>query len=303
MRDQLNARAEIIAKIRHFFDKKHVLEVSTPLLSRGTVTDPYLHSIAAQLPLLHKTMYLQTSPEFAMKQLLAAGSGDIYQVCKAFRDGEKGHLHNPEFTILEWYRVGFNYHELMDEMDELLQVILKCDVALRYTYADAFQKYLNFNPHIISVADLQDHLAREKLPDISGMNYNDRDFLLQLLMTYCIEPKFDKHRPTFIYDYPASQAMLSKIRNDHPPVGERFEVYMGDIELANGFHELTDAVEQRRRFERDKIQRKAWGHPDVVMDENFLAALEKGLPNCAGVALGVDRLVMLALKQKEIRDV
>ncbi len=267
------------------------------------VTDPHLHSIAAQLPLLNSTMYLQTSPEFAMKRLLAAGSGDIYQLCKAFRDGERGHLHNPEFTMLEWYRIGFDHHDLMNEMDELLQLVLHCQAALRYSYAEVFKKYLNFDSHTVSVSDLQKRIVQEKLPDIVGMDYSDRDFLLQMLMTACVESKFDKNRPTFIYDYPVSQAMLSKIRNDTPSVGERFEVYVGTIELANGFHELTDAREQRRRFEQDQVKRKQLGYPEAILDEQFLAALDRGLPDCAGVALGIDRLAMLALKKTDICEV
>lgn len=290
--ENLKKRAEIIAKIREFFAARRVLEVETPLLSKSTVTDVHLHSLKTI-----NNLYLQTSPEYAMKRLLAAGSGAIYQICKAFRDDESGRLHNLEFTILEWYRVGFNHHQLMDEVDELLQFILSKASAARFTYKEIFEKFLQINPHKVDVKTLQS-CAREHNVDLQ---IDDKDTLLQLLMSEIIEPKLKG--VVFIYDYPASQAALAKIRQDEFPVAERFEVYVDGIELANGFHELQDATEQRQRFLNDLAKRKKLDYPGVPIDEDFLASLEHGLPACAGVALGVDRLIMLALGVNHISQV
>lgn len=287
--ENLKKRAKIIAKVRSFFAKRNILEVETPLLSRTTVTDVHLHSI--------KTMgglYLQTSPEYAMKRLLAAGSGSIYQICKAFRDDESGRLHNSEFTILEWYRIGFTHHDLMDEVEELLQYVLNYSKAERFTYQEIFEKFLKINPHTINLKDLQNYARENKI----DLQINDRDTLLQLLMSKKIEPELKNM--VFIYDYPKTQAALAKIRGE---VAERFEVYVDGVELANGFHELQDAKEQRERFLHDLAKRKKLNYPVVSLDEHFLAALEYGFPACAGVALGVDRLVMLALNASHINQV
>lgn len=279
--ENLKKRAEIIAKIRNFFAKRNILEVETPLLSHATVTDVHLHSIKTT-----GNLYLQTSPEYAMKRLLAAGSGSIYQICKAFRDDESGRLHNLEFTILEWYRVGFSHHDLMDEMEELLQCVLNYPKAVRFTYQEVFEKFLQINPHDINLESLQS-CARENKIDLQ---IDDKDTLLQLLMSEKIEPNLKG--VVFIYDYPKTQAALAKIRGE---VAERFEVYVDGIELANGFHELQDAKEQRERFLNDLAKRKKLNYSAVPLDEHFLAALEHGLPACSGVALGVDRLIMLVL--------
>lgn len=291
--EQLRARAKIIASIREFFAARDVLEVETPLLSRATVTDPHIASITAQ----HETLYLQTSPEYAMKRLLAAGSGHIYQICKAFRQGDVSKRHNPEFTMLEWYRVGFDHHALMDEMDELLQLILNTQPAERMSVLEIYEKYVGINPHQASV----DELARAAQEKINlSTEITDRNTWLDLLFTHCIEPHIGQERPLFLYDFPASQAALAKIRHENPPVASRFEVYFKGMELANGFHELQNAEEQRKRFENDLLYRASHGLPAVPLDENFLKALESGLPDCAGVALGIDRLVMLAIKYEAI---
>jgi lysyl-tRNA synthetase class 2 len=290
--ENLKKRAEIITQIREFFASRNVLEVETPLLSKATVTDVHLHSLKTT-----GNLYLQTSPEYAMKRLLANGSSSIYQICKAFRDDESGRLHNLEFTILEWYRVGFNHHQLMDEMDELLQLILSMGVATRYSYQEIFEKFLKINPHNVDVATLQSYAREHKI----NLAIDDKDALLQLLVSEVIEPKLKD--VVFIYDYPASQAALAKIRKAKFPVAERFEVYVDGIELANGFHELQDAREQRQRFLNDLEKRQQLGYPKIPLDENFLASLEYGLPACAGVALGVDRLIMLALGVSHISQV
>jgi lysyl-tRNA synthetase class 2 len=303
--EHLQQRAQIITKIRHFFDVRHVIEVDTPLMSHYTITDPHVVGIPAIYTALgshdKKEMHLQTSPEYAMKRLLAAGSGPIYQICKAFRQGEVGRLHNPEFTMLEWYRLGFDHHALMDEMDELLQITLQTAPAERVSYTDLFEKHLGINPHAANAESLA-LCAKQKNIVLSG-TLPDRDAWLDLLWTHCIEPVVGQERPIFLYDFPASQAALAKVRDEQPPVASRFEVYFKGIELANGFHELQDASEQAARFARDLDFRKQHGFPDKVIDPRFLAALQNGLPDCAGVALGIDRLVMLALGCDRVADI
>jgi lysyl-tRNA synthetase class 2 len=282
----LKKRARILQIVRAFFAKRDVLEVETPLLCHTSVTDPYIHSI--------KTTdgYLQTSPEYAMKRLLAAGSGSIYQLCKAFRQGDRGQHHNPEFTMLEWYRVGFNHHQLMDETDTLLQATLNTPEAERVSYQVLFQTHLGIDPHTATCDELHT-LAEQQQLQIAA-TINDCTTWFQLLMSHCIEPLIGLHRPIFIYDFPVAQAALAKISPGNPPVAARFEVYYRGLELANGFHELQNAAEQRRRFENNLLMRREQGLNELPIDEYLLSALEHGLPDCSGVALGFDRLVMLA---------
>lgn len=300
--EALHARATLLHRIRQFFADRKVLEVQTPLLAQASVTDPHIQSISAVVKTDSKesVMYLQTSPEYAMKRLLAAGSGSIYQISKTFRQGDLGQRHQPEFTLLEWYRVGFDHHDLMDEMDALLQCILQTQAAERLTYANAFVAQIALNPHVASDDDLINYAKQH-------INFNgelpNRNAWLDLLFTHCIEPHLGHDRPVFLYDFPISLAALAKIRAENPPVASRFEVYFKGIELANGFHELQDAAEQRVRFEKDLIYRQQQNLPPIPIDELFLAALHHGLPDCAGVALGVDRLMMLVLNQKAIKDV
>jgi lysyl-tRNA synthetase class 2 len=301
----LRQRAQLIAKIRAFFAGKNVLEVDTPLLSNGTVTDPHVIGIPAIFKNIgsteEKILYLQTSPEYAMKRLLAAGSGCIYQICKAFRQGEIGRRHNPEFTMLEWYRLGYDHHALMDEMDELLQLVLNTAPAERFSYADLFLQYLHFNPHTVTVENLM-ACAQQNNIALTGILPNHNAWL-DLLWSHCIEPLIGQEKPVFLYDFPASQASLAKLRPGNPPLASRFEVYFKGVELANGFHELQDAAEQTRRFAADLRLRTEMGLPQLGIDKNFIAALEAGLPECAGVALGIDRLIMLALSQECVADV
>lgn len=298
----LQSRAKIIANIRQFFIERGVLEVETPLLCHTAVTDPHVHGIPASVKWGDKehTFYLQTSPEYAMKRLLAAGSGSIFQIGKAFRQGDIGKNHNPEFTMLEWYRVGFDHHALMDEMDDLLQNVLNVEKAERLTVAETYERYIGVNPHTATLEELKE-CAKEKI-NFTGKLF-DRNAWLDLLFTHCAEPNMGLERPFFLYDFPVSQAALAKIRPGTPSVASRFEVYFKGLELANGFHELQDAAEQRKRFESDSAFRAKHNIPIVPIDEYFLAALEQGIPDCAGVALGVDRLVMLALGAESIKDV
>lgn len=290
----LKQRATLLARIRHFFAMRNVLEVETPLLSHACVTDPYILSISAG------TMFLQTSPEYAMKRLLASGIGSIYQLCKAFRKGDIGRRHNPEFTILEWYRIDFDHQALMDEMDDFLKEILGVEKAERFSIAEIYEKYLQINPHKATLAELQTCAMQRKL--LIEQN-EDMNFWLDLLFSHCIEPHLGAEKPVFLYDYPVSQAALAKIRDENPPVASRFEVYFKGIELANGFHELSDANEQRQRFIQNIKERADKNIANAVLDERFLAALEHGLPNVAGVALGVDRLMMLAFGCESIDKV
>ncbi|QIR07078.1 elongation factor P--(R)-beta-lysine ligase [Salinivibrio costicola] len=295
---QLKKRSAIIARIRQFFAERAVWEVDTPALSQAAVTDVHLHSFSTSLvgPGFAKglPLYLMTSPEFHMKRLLAAGSGAIYQISKAFRNEEAGRYHNPEFTMLEWYRPDFDHHQLMDEMDALLQAVLSCQGATRMSYQAAFQSCTGLCPLRADIDQLRALAATQGLADITE-DETDKDTLLQLLFSVMVEPNIGQQAPAFVYDFPASQAALAKISEADPRVAHRFEVYFQGIELANGFYELQDAQEQRRRFEADNAMRVARGLRPQPIDQHLLAALDAGLPDCAGVALGIDRLVMLAL--------
>ena len=307
----LRLRAELLAQIRAFFAACGVLEVETPALSAAAITDPHLASFktcySGPGSQHGRPLYLHTSPEFAMKRLLAAGSGCIYQIARVFRDGEAGSRHNPEFTLLEWYRVGFDHHRLMDEVAELVGMLLAGRLTLaepeRLSYRQIFQHHLNLDPHRATVADLAACAETRNISIPTGMPPDDPDPWLDLLLTHCVEPRLGSGRLTFVHDYPASQAALARLRPDDPPVGERFELYINGIELANGFHELGDAVEQRRRFAQENAARRAVGLPIMPVDEHLLAALEFGLPDCAGVALGFDRLVMLATRKTSLAEV
>jgi len=307
----LRLRAELLARIRAFFAARNVMEVETPLLSAAAITDPHLASFATQYSgpgsRYGQTLYLHTSPEFPMKRLLAAGSGCIYQITRVFRDGEAGRRHNPEFTLLEWYRIGFDHHQLMAEVAELATVLLNDRLALAepewLSYREAFERHLGLNPHRATVAELTVCAAWQGVPIPSGMPTDDVDPWLDLLLTQRLEPHLGQGRLCFLYDYPASQAALARLRPGDPPVGERFELYLDGVELANGFHELGDAVEQRQRFAAENAARQARGLPVMPVDENLLAALGAGLPDCAGVALGIDRLIMLAAGKKALAEV
>jgi lysyl-tRNA synthetase class 2 len=302
----IKGRARIVSDIRHFFSQRHVLEVDTPILSRAAPTAPYLESFKTEfIPMgsIDKaSYYLQTSPEFAMKVLLAGGSGSIYQIAKVFRNGERGRLHSPEFTMLEWYRPELNLEELMDEVAALLQTITSYSESVRFSYKEVFSQYLNINVLVCSKDELQ-KLAIKKLPSFSGDFYLDRDGWLELLMSQVIEPELASlKKPVFIYNFPASQAQLAKVKldNDGEQVAARFELYAGGLEVANGYDELLDAKELRKRFEYDNQQRLKLGKAEMPIDEKLLAAMDLGLPPCTGVALGLDRLLMLAMNKESI---
>jgi lysyl-tRNA synthetase class 2 len=303
----LKKRAEFFNQIRDFFRKRQVLEVDTPLLCHTSIPDIHIQSIPAAIQLPNgriQNYYLQTSPEFAMKRLLAAHGQAIFQLGKAFRQEEIGRYHQPEFTMLEWYRPGFDHHALMDEVDALLQNILNTQPAVRITYDQLFFSYLNIHPHISSLDELKNCAEVHSLLVGGDMVDTDKDTWLNLLLTHCIEPHLGQDlQPCFVYDFPASQAALSRVRSGEPKLASRFEVYLCGVELANGFHELQDADEQRQRFLENLQERERLGLPILPIDEYLLAALEHGLPDCAGVALGVDRLIMAATGAKHIQDV
>ncbi|EKD55196.1 MAG: hypothetical protein ACD_60C00025G0093 [uncultured bacterium] len=304
----LKKRADIIDTVRRFFKERHVLEVETPILSHAAATDPHVLSIEAIFK-EHgseslQTLYLNTSPEYPMKRLLSKGSGPIYQISKVFRQGDLGALHNPEFTLLEWYRPQFDHHALMKEVDELLQTVLQTEPSEYLSYQDAFQKLAGINPHRACVDELIECAKEHDIDYVSQGDIKNPTIWLHLLLTHVIEPKIGRIRPVFLYDFPANQAALAKIRyQENPPVASRFEVYFQGIELANGFHELQDAAEQQKRFLDDLEYRSVHGLPRVPIDQRLLMALQSGLPDCAGVALGVDRLILLKTKAKSISEV
>ncbi|MFM2484846.1 elongation factor P--(R)-beta-lysine ligase [Celerinatantimonas yamalensis] len=304
--ETLRRRSALTQRIRQFFADRGVLEVDTPAMGAFGVTDLHLHNFSTKLlgpAAPHgQTLYLQTSPEFHMKRLLAAGSGAIYQICKSFRNEEAGRLHNPEFTMLEWYRPGFDHHQLMDEMDALLQQLLDCERAERFSYQQAFVHHLGLDPLSASDAELSKAGEPFGITELLEQESN-RDSQLQLLFAVGIEPQIGQQRPCFIDCFPASQASLARLSSQDPRVAERFEVYFKGIELANGFHELADGAEQRRRFEHDNSLREANGLVAMGIDERLLAALDAPLPDCAGVALGLDRVFILALDQERIAQV
>ena len=299
----LKLRAALLKKIRAFFEARGLLEVDTPALSHAGTTDRHLASFGVENP-RDSHLYLHTSPEFPMKRLLAAGAGDIWQLCKVFRDGEAGSRHNPEFTMIEWYRLGFDQHRLMREVTELIGALLPAaQVTAEYlSYRQAFQQHADCDPFTAEIPDCLQVLQESGryLPAAGDL---DKDGWLDLVAAELVYPKLGWQGLSFIYDYPASQAALARVRPGDPPVAERFEAFFNGMELANGFHELTEADEQRRRFEADRDYRRRQGLADIPLDENLLAALQHGLPDCAGVALGFDRVLMLAAGAQSIDEV
>ena len=299
-------RAGMLARARAWFASERVLEVQTPLLSTAALSEPQIESIAAQ-PLCCPPMYLQTSPEYPMKRLLAAGIGDCYQICPVFRDGESGQQHNPEFTMIEWYRLGFSVMELQRDVDRLLRAAIgdlrALPPARQVTYREAIAEVCGVDCRTAGPREIEAVLRDRGVAPISAAD-QDRDTWLDLLMATVVGPGLGREAPVFVRDYPASQAALARVRDDRDgwPVAERFELYLDGIELANGFHELGDTLEQRRRFTQDLQKRRQRGQRLAPLDGRFLAALEQGLPDCAGVAVGFDRLVMVALGLRAIDE-
>lgn len=298
----LKSRAQQLAWVRGFFASRDVMEVETPVLGRCTVTDLNINSVPVLPAGSQRPCWLQTSPEYAMKRLLAAGTGPIYQVARVFRDGERGDRHNPEFSLLEWYRPGFDDEWLMAEVADLVCGWLACPRPITLNYRDAFCRFVGVDPF-----EADDEALRQRCApwmDTEQRKRLLRDECLDLLMSFVVEPGLAELGPVFVTGYPESQAALAKISEvDGIRQAHRFELYIDGLELCNGYWELTDPAEQRARFNADNQARRRAGKPEMPVDEALLAALEAGVPDCAGVALGLDRLLMLKLGLKDIAGV
>jgi len=292
----------MLHNIRSFFLENNVLEVETPALSLAGNTDPFIESITVNKG--STLRYLHTSPEYPMKRLLADGSGDIYQICKVWRAGESGSNHNPEFSMLEWYRVDYSYHQLIIEISTLLKTLLptlnKQDSI--FTYEELFMRTFNINPHSADQAELA-HCVKENIKGLETSNLN-KQAMLDALLTHCIEPTFNTNALTFIIDYPESQSALAQIRKEKEySIAERFEVYLGDQELGNGYQEENSPTRNREILTLENSQRKAMGLHTVTKDENFLDAMSNGMPRSSGVAIGLDRILMIIANVKTIQEV
>jgi len=293
--------------MRAFFAERNVLEVETPVISSAAITDSQIESFQVEsISGQHhqKDYYLHTSPEFYMKRLLAAGSGDIFQLAKVFRDDENGRFHNPEFTMLEWYRVGFDHHQLMDEMQSLISCLMPEEKIFfqRISYQQAFIKALQIDPFNVDVKALKQCAKKHNIETPRGMD-DDKDIWLDWLMVEKIATGFSKNGFTFLYDYPASQASLARLDKVDSRKANRFELFYGELELANGFYELTNANEQAQRFENDNQIRRQRQQKIMPVDYGLLGALQSGLPDCSGVAIGIDRLLMLLTGAGHIKEV
>ena len=300
--DRLQQRAKLLLKTRQFFLTRGLLEVETPIVVSAPVTDINLQSAAVALDGDSAPYWLHTSPEYAMKRLLAAGSGDIWQLCRVVRSAERSRLHNPEFTMLEWYRQGYSMSQLIEEVADLCTLLAGRRPVESLHYAEAFSGVTGLDPLNCSDTALRECAAPLALP-ATTLAALSRDELLDLLMALRVGPQLGRARYTFITHYPASQAALARLDPVDPRVALRFELYADGIELANGFDELTDADAQRRRFEDDNLERRRRGLPERTLDTRLLASIAAGLPACAGVALGFDRLAMLALGAQRIDEV
>ncbi len=300
----LHQRAELYQVIRTFFLKKHVLEVETPVLSNSASCDVNLDSFATSLRKDGPSLYLQTSPEFAMKRLLAAGSPCIYQIAKSFRQAERGRFHNPEFTLLEWYRLNFSMAELMGEVAELLRLCFSAELVIEtISYHDLFFSMTGIKPHATTIEQLMDYASAQGNPEAANICGESLANGLDYVFSQYIQPMLLKERVYFVSDYPVCMAMLAKLTGDSPQTAKRFEVYFNNVELANGYEELTDAELQEMRFRQDIKERELAAKDEVPIDQNLIAALKAGMPACSGVALGLDRLMMLMSQASSIDEV
>ena len=305
----LGLRAQLFDDIRRFFSARAVLEVETPLLSYSSGTDPQLDFFTTDYcsPPLQHTLFLQTSPEFAMKRLLAAGSGSIYQICKAFRNGESGRFHNPEFTLLEWYRVGFTLPQLMDEIAELMAVLFKdhrtLNLTQRFSYQEIFQRYTDLNPLEFAYQDYCTYARDNRLSEAVSICGYDHGLWLDFIFSHKVQPQLGENAVCMVYGYPACQSSLARINEYNSQITDRVEVFINGIELGNGYFELINADEQGRRFDEEIAIRQQSKRPVTVKDKHLIAALEAGLPECSGMAVGLDRLLMLLASSTTINEV
>ena len=306
---QLHLRAKMLSNIRGFFDRRSVLEVETPLLCHATGTDPQLDFFSTEYHSAPKnrTMYLQTSPEFSMKRLLAAGSGSIFQICKAFRNGESGRFHNPEFSILEWYRIDFTLWQLIDEVIALLTEVLKgyyvVESVEKVSYVDVFNKVTGINPLEFCQESYALYASHNSIDDAIEICGNDHSMWLDFIFSYKVQPVLKDQDICIVHGYPAIQSSLARINSDNPAIADRFEVFIKGVEIGNGFFELSDAEEQEQRFNQENKARDLKGLVVVEKDELLLDALKFGLPDCSGIALGLDRLLMIMTNTQAVSDV
>jgi elongation factor P--(R)-beta-lysine ligase len=306
----LRKRDELLRRTRQFFYDRGFIEVETPLLSADVVVDRHLDPLPVILPddprrpEIGRKLWLQTSPEFGMKRLLAAGATAIFQITRAFRGAEQGPLHNPEFTMVEWYRAGDQMAAGMELLSDLSNVLFQRGLAEMLTYAEAFRQHVGLDPHRAPAEKFKAAAEQQRgIAAPASFAAADRDAWLDLLLAECVQPHLGTVRPTIVYEYPATQAALARVRPGDPPVAERFELYVEGIELANGYHELLDPVVLRERNRLANQQRVAAGKPTLPEDSRLLAAMESGLPSCSGVGLGFDRAVMVAVGAKTLADV
>ena len=302
----LQKRARMLNCIRAFFLERNVLEVETPLLSHACGTEPQLDFFTTIFEFAKpEKLFLQTSPEFAMKRLLAAGSGSIYQICKAFRNNEVGRFHNPEFTILEWYRVGFDLNDLMDEVEGLFAELseYKFESPKRIFYAEIFEHYTGLNALVFSFETYSAFAIQHEIQEVITFCGKNHAIWLDYLFSFFVQPHLGENGLCLIYGYPACQSALARLNQDNSLVADRFEVFLNGIELGNGFYELSDSIEQNRRFNNEIQLREREDLPKVVKDKRLLAALKSGLPDCSGIAIGLDRLLMILVEAETISDV
>jgi lysyl-tRNA synthetase class 2 len=304
---QMQARAVMLQKIRAFFVARNVLEVETPLLGQATGTDPNLDFFSTQYQAgpQSQTYYLQTSPEFCMKRLLAAGSGSIYQISKAFRNNESGRYHNPEFSLLEWYRVGFNLQQLIDEVADFLTCVLaplKFEVE-KDSYINVFSRHTGLDPLDFSFEAYSKCAKDNNLGDAVAICAEKHPMWLDFLFSFLVQPQLGKQSVSMVFDYPACQSSLARVKVDDERLVERVEVFINGIELGNGYFELSDPIEQRQRFDNERKIRKNKALPEPNIDRHFLNAIASGLPDCSGIAIGLDRLLMIMTDSKTINQV
>ncbi len=298
-------RAAMLADVRRFFADRGVLEVDTPSMSQTTLADVYQFPFQLDYQgcdtCESQKLYLTTNPEYHMKRLLAAGSGPIFQLAKSFRNKDADRQHNPEFTILEWYRPCFDMYRLINEVDDLVQQVLDCEAAESLTYQQAFLRHLNIDPLSADKAVLLEQVQQQGL--VAEINCEDRDCLLHVLFQHAVVPNLGAEKPAFVYHFPANQAELAQISSEDHRVAERFQLYFKGLELADGFHELADIDELRKRLEQENLKRASRGLATYPIDERLMAAVEAGIPDCSGVALGVERLLMISVGAEHISEV